>query len=549
MALSFQLSPTVSTSSSSKFGPRVGQLTFKDALTIPTPNILAPTSRGVVSHLSRDNLLRANSITWIHVPFESFLECKPPILTLGSPAHDILGFKRDKHIVSMSLRDLSDGREMPPNTAKFVTAWCVRGVRKVTPEDWKEYVSKAQPDVVYALVDSQPVTSQKRLMKSVERTAEWLVHLLKPTTATTEPYRIPPILLQMPGNQSVPARSAFARTLVEPLHPTEIDALKPLQLSCLDDSVIGYVVDGSVELMRASLDLLNANKPRIAHTSSLAFEGLDQIRGPHDMLTLIRDVGIDMFGAEWAVKLAQWGVALDFEFPAPAQAGSDAVSGPPPQARKDGKRDIGHNIYHVCYRTDFTPLINSQSTLQCHCIACKPLSCETVIRHSVVDAEPEFPDSNASHTRAYIHHLLHTHEMSAHSLLVSHNVEVISMFLAGVRHVLSTPDQDFTKEVKRFFDYYNAGYATSGEIQGVAEKVAEVVEAVVEESKGLAGGFEVGVETGGTTPPVTAQVKSIGIGIALYDEAHACWAEVERLRGKGSLKRERPSEREVSTEL
>ncbi|EEB98846.1 hypothetical protein MPER_01580, partial [Moniliophthora perniciosa FA553] len=105
---------------------------------------------------------------------------------------------------------------------------------------------------------------------------------------------------------------------------------------------------------------------------------------------------------------------------------------------------------------------------------------------------------------------------------------------------------DFTEEVERFFDYYNAGYETSGEIQEVEEKVAEVVEAIVEESKGLAGGFEAGVETGGTTPPVTAQAKGIRIGIALYDEARACWAEVERLRGKGSLKREKHSEQKGS---
>ncbi|KAK7039016.1 hypothetical protein VNI00_010408 [Paramarasmius palmivorus] len=538
MALSFELSPAAS--NPSKFGPRLGQLTYKNAISLPTPNLIAPTSRGVVPHLSRDNLLRTRSLSWVHVPFESFLECRPPILTLGTPMHEVLGFKRDRHIVSMSLRDLGDTREMPPNTGKFVTAWCVRGVKKVTPEDWKQHVAKAEPDVVYALVDSQPVTSQKRLMKSVERTAEWLVHLLKPTA---EPHKIPTILLQMPGNQSIPARSAFARTLIEPLHPTEIDSLKPLELSCLNDAVGGYVVDGPTELIRASLDLLSVTKPRIAHSSSLTSDAANQIRGPHDMLKLIRDVGIDIFGAEWAVKLAQWGVALDFEFPAPAAASSDTYSGLPPKARGNGKQDLGHNLYDVVYRTDFAPLVNSQSTVQCPCIACTPIgrAPETIIRHSVVDSEPETSGNHLSHTRAYIHHLLHTHEMSAHSLLVSHNLEIISAFLSGVRHVLSTPD--FENEVERFFEYYDSGYTSSSEVQAVVEKVAEVVEAVVAEAEGVtAGGFEVGVETGGTTPPVTAAVRDVGIGIALYDEARACWAEVERLRGKGSLKREKQVE-------
>ncbi|KAG2021374.1 hypothetical protein CC2G_006619 [Coprinopsis cinerea AmutBmut pab1-1] len=49
------------------------------------------------------------------------------------------------------------------------------------------------------------------------------------------------------------------------------------------------------------------------------------------------------------------------------------------------------------------------------------------------NAPPSTPRYNPPHTRAYIHHLLHTHEMSAHALLVSHNLAVVEAFLRGIR--------------------------------------------------------------------------------------------------------------------
>ncbi|KAF9269539.1 hypothetical protein L218DRAFT_953157 [Marasmius fiardii PR-910] len=545
MFLSFE---NLSAASSTPFGPRLGILIFQNGVKIPTPNLITPTSRGVVPHLSRDNVLRIPSITWVHVPYESFLECRPPILTLGPPMHNVLGLNHDRHIVSMSLRDLSDGREMPPNTAKYVSAWCIRGVKKVTPEEYREYISLAKPDIIYALADVQPVVSQKRLIKSVERTAEWLIQLLKPFDSEDNPQVLAPsILLQMPGGQSNQARSAFARMLLEPLHPTEVEALKPLRLSCLDDAVLGYVVDGSIELIKASLDALDNKKLRISHSTSFSTiidppasglspsTGVDMIRGPHDMLYLIRDVGIDLFGAEWVVKIAQWGIALDFEFPAPQVPVRSQVDSGSPKLRRD-KRDIGHNLYDVRYRTDFTRLLASHSSVTCACFACAPSSCtsEEMIRHSCVD-DPSLSNLkspskvHAPHTRAYIHHLLHTHEMSAHSLLVGHNLEVLSNFLQGVRNSLESSDGQFNAEVDKFSEYY-AGDSGSDYSRDVAE-IEAVVEAVIAEaSEGemhLTPGQGVHDTLAGKT------------GILLFDEARVCHAEVEHLRGKGSLKRNR----------
>ena len=63
------------------------------------------------------------------------LERTPPILTLednSHPIHSFLGFDPDKHIISMRLRDTSDMKELPANGKDYVSARCIRGVRKVS---------------------------------------------------------------------------------------------------------------------------------------------------------------------------------------------------------------------------------------------------------------------------------------------------------------------------------------------------------------------------------------------------------------------------------
>lgn len=117
-----------------QFGPRVGRLRLtrpsdspsNHVIDIRTPNFLIGTSRGVVPHFSRDHVHSANGISWINVSFESFLEQTPPVPTYqtgSQPLHNFLGFDSSKHIVSLSLRDPLDAREMPPNGNSHVSAF------------------------------------------------------------------------------------------------------------------------------------------------------------------------------------------------------------------------------------------------------------------------------------------------------------------------------------------------------------------------------------------------------------------------------------------
>lgn len=103
-----------------------------------------------------------------------------------------------------------------------------------------------QPDIAFALCDT-PFTaaphSQKRLVKSIERSAAWLADLLRPVENTTDdsPASTLNVFVHMAGGTSTSVRRAFSQSLVETLHGMEANAVKPLL--CLDEGVAGYAFD------------------------------------------------------------------------------------------------------------------------------------------------------------------------------------------------------------------------------------------------------------------------------------------------------------------
>ncbi|KAH9974314.1 tRNA-guanine(15) transglycosylase-like protein [Lactifluus volemus] len=476
------------------FSPRLGTLSLQrhsDNIEIDTPSLITCTSRGLVPHLSGDHTRVSEAIRWLNVPLNPCdLELSPPLPTLHPgpyPLHSCLGFRPKHHILSMTLRDPADDRDMPPNGNDFVSALCLHGVRKVTPDEWREYVHSAQPDVVVALSDIPSTSgshSQKRITKSIERSASWLANILRPLSgrhvaaAVTKISGNPAsqllnVFVHMAGGTTPAARQAFAQSLLEPLFDKDAAAIEPL--NNLDQGVLGYVFNLAplhkslsptplhhhgaaskngfvavidlfatppapsataqiISLIRVSLEPLPATKPRVVHSAG----------SPHEILALIRDVGIDLFDAHWAQRAADVGVALDFVFPAPH------VAAPP--------REIGHNLYDKRYSHDFSPFADA---LQ---------SCSSVQQG---DTRPRTPaHTPLPYTRAYVHHLLHTHEMSAHTLLTLHNLAVLDTFFVGVRHVLSEQPETFSHEVTRFEQTYDGKLGVLAEARKIWTEVS-----------------------------------------------------------------------------
>lgn len=352
----------------------------------------------------------------------------------------------------------------------------------------------AQPDVLVALSDiplaSGGSYSQKRITKSIERSASWLANILRPlpgqhVSPGAAASHLPNVLVHMAGGTTLAARQAFSRSLLEPLFDKEAEAIKPLDN--LDQGVAGYTFDLAplhkslssspssssshatttknggfeatidlfstppapsvikqvVSLIRTSLEPLPASKPRFVHSAG----------SPHEILALVRDVGIDLFDARWAQRAADVGVCLDFVFPVPTTA-PDAAAAP---------REIGHNLYDRRYSHDFSPFadtLRSCSAEQddkrppCTCRACAPSRPSEPLKFSRLDEAPPL-HTPVPYTRAYVHHLLHTHEMAAHTFLALHNLAVLDTFFAGVRRVLSEQPEVFSQEITRFERMYD----------------------------------------------------------------------------------------------
>ena len=322
--------------------------------------------------------------------------------------------------------------------------------------------------------------SEKRIIKSLERSLSWLATLLKLTKppSTMDEGSHPNVFVHMAGGINDVARDDFATGLLEPLEGPEARTLNPLGLHTLDDGISGYVFDlvplqtslnsaldeetTLIPLIHTSLSPLPPSKPRLATSST----------SPHQILHLIEN-GIDLFDAHFAQKAADWGVALDFKFPAP--------DGPP-------KSSIGHNLYDESHADEFIPLSSNfmgaaeQTTEKnkpsCSCIACSPKFSSNPIIHSSIDSISWTTDSSESHappvTRAYIHHLLHTHEMAAHAMLASHNITILSQFLADIRHHLTQSPDTFSSEIRRFESVYASPLGDEGVLAKAKKQWEEV---------------------------------------------------------------------------
>lgn len=407
----------------------------------------------------------------------------------------------------------------------------------MTLSDWRKYVYRMEPDVVFALTDTPftpPPFSQKRITRSIERSATWLADILRPLpddsdVGSSEPHAprlsLHPlnVFVHMAGGTSLPAREAFAYGLRETLHGPETDTVKPLR--CLDDGITGYAFDlavvrgirpspntsqhqplldsflqlecpdmlqhpepimevptpsvsGEVRLTASSVssmtepavlpDILSLLKASLGELSEQKPRLVTGVRSPHEMLRLIRDVGVDLFDVGWAMHTANLGVALDFVFPAPASVAEDV------------RQSLAHNLYDPVYARQFGRLADTlvgagesadgdaAQQRVCPCIACSPRSPSSCVLHSAVDRQSHDTINGYGityekpYSRAYIHHLLHTHEMSAHTFLVAHNLAVVSAFLEGVRQVWMETEGgsrsvQFALEVERFSSAYNEG--------------------------------------------------------------------------------------------
>jgi Queuine tRNA-ribosyltransferase len=102
----------------------------------------------------------------------------------------------------------------------------------------------------------------------------------------------------------------------------------------------------------------------------------------------------------------------------------------------------------------------TSADLYCPCAACSPVSPVSQIQHSVVDEHGKDITAGTKfqppYTRVYLHHLLHTPEMSTHAFLAMHNLSILDAFFTGIRTVIEECGPTaFGDEVARFCECYD----------------------------------------------------------------------------------------------
>lgn len=273
---------------------------------------------------------------------------------------------------------------------------------------------KHTPDLLIAMSDEpdDPSPSKKRLRKSIHRSLRWASEAAASSSSSSSK---PALLVQLVGSDNIDARRAFVQDLVDD------------EELALDERVFGYVfrlpplsramdAETMATLCKASLDLLPSNKLRMALIPT----------GPGLILRLVRELGVDVFVEDVADKMADAGVALDFDF--------DCDFGTLPA--ESPQRDVGVNLYDPSFAQDLVPLSTS------------------ALAATSTNEQPV--------TRAYVHHLLAVHELSAHILLSLHNGRVMAAFMHRVRDLISKADGSFERQCDAFAAYYHE--PTPGEL-------------------------------------------------------------------------------------
>ncbi|KAA8894680.1 tRNA-guanine(15) transglycosylase-like protein [Sphaerosporella brunnea] len=286
-----------------------------------TPTFIAPSSRGVVPHLSMDNLRDHTDISGAYVALEDFVEKGIP----HSPVFQQPGPLRSFTSQPSSSFMVLGARRCPPvpapaiNTDHSISILTSMGFRELEVNDFISSTAQLQPDVVIGMVDIPAARAGKnRVPKMVDRTELWLEALLRETSSNGTP--------------------TFA-----PILPVELE-LQTLYLQSIEDNAeqlagLAFYDSMLVPDMPAALQGL----PRLA---------LDDAGDPRKLLQGVAR-GVDVFTAVFALEATDAGIELEFEFP-----------GTP---LEQGVRPLGRDMWaeREEMKTDTRPMVEG-----CSCYAC-----------------------------------------------------------------------------------------------------------------------------------------------------------------------------------
>ncbi|KAH6987396.1 tRNA-guanine(15) transglycosylase-like protein [Ilyonectria sp. MPI-CAGE-AT-0026] len=372
---------------------RLGRLALASRRVMETPNYLAVASRGVIPHLTPENMERYTAFDAAYMAIEDFLDKRePPILKMSKESprnlHNFTAFSPERAIVL-------GPRRFPPvttpvgNGAQHLSIFTSTGFRNLTIPEFTKVVETTQPDIAIPPADlwhTSTTPPSKRQIRMVERTEDWVDEFIK--------------LSDPQGRLKELGVSVFAPVLpVE--YPLQWDYLRYLTED-VRESLSGLAIY-DVNLLPELI-----NYPPLLSLPRLAF---GPSKSPQDLLRQIA-LGVDVCTVPFVNVMSDAGVGLTFTFP-------------PPETQ--GEQPLGIDMWSPDHTTSLQPIVEG-----CKCYTC------------------------TNHHRAFIQHLLNAKEMLGWNLLQIHNHWILSEFFAGVRRALNEGPAQFEECSRKFSASYES---------------------------------------------------------------------------------------------
>lgn len=310
------------------------------------------------------------------------------------------------------------------STDEWASVSTPAGATTVTPAQYVDLFSRLlHPDVAVLLSDDVPSDAKRaRASTAVHRTVLWAKECIQRVK----------IQSRIVNNDNTAQVALFAAIqgggypdLRKQCAESLIDSMSDLAGICIGGLGTGESPEVREEIILQSMQDVPCDKARMV---------LGPLGSPLDILDAVC-LGIDVFDpASFLSSLTAGGHALCFPLSLSpfddasqrleASGCSDADGLSNSSGTAGARDDTKLNLWALTYKLDSRPLVSG-----CPCLTC------------------------TAHSRAYVHHLLQTHEMSAQVLLEAHNTAHYLRFFAAIRSFIKqnklTKYHDMLLELKQ----------------------------------------------------------------------------------------------------
>jgi queuine tRNA-ribosyltransferase subunit QTRTD1 len=293
----------------------------------------------------------------------------------GYNLKDYLNLK--EFLLYFNIRDsILDG--YGPNNDHSESLYTSQGIIRLTNSHYLNSIHNIyRPDVFVALTDELDINNtNNRLRKSITRSLKWLdetIQYRKDQLQNTENQSNsqPALFANIIGGNLLDYRVAFVKEL---LQAERLSHLHGFVISGLNT---GESADTRHEILKAVINDLPADKPRV----------VSNLGAPWDVLSAL-DCGVDIFESNYPYSNTMLGYAVIF-----------------PLSSQQQPAEMRLNLNDKQFEAANEPILAN-----CACFTCK------------------------NHSRGYIHHLLHSHEMNAAILLDIHNHYHYDQFFQQIQY-------------------------------------------------------------------------------------------------------------------